>query len=356
MAIYDMSQNDLDTYANNKRIYETATDKNSDEVRRATAENQKLRNIYGIDSDDYNYEAFSKKYIAGGLKDQSNKYLKRLDSGYKSNYGDQLRADAAAIRNFTYNPDSDPNFKVYADIYARQGKAAQNQTLSELTSISGGRNNSWVSAAVGKVGQVYAQKTADMIPQLAEQAYNKLLQRYNITRDLEETDYQRFNDKFNRNKLLADSFYDRYNTEYDRINNDIALWRQNRNNDLAYDSQKLQYELDKQYLSPERQLALEQLKQQVESGKLSNQQLKIALKYLDDGYSLDNAIKRAQLENFNKGSVKGGNDVTDPGYDETDMADYIAWLNSMNDEKAKKDDEMLYKIDNRNYLVQDLWK
>ena len=82
------------------------------------------------------------------------------------------------LQNFRYNPDSDVEFQAYKDRLGRESQSAQNQTYSNLTGMSGGRNNSWASAAVGQVGQAYVQKGNDAVSDFADREYNRLAQRF----------------------------------------------------------------------------------------------------------------------------------------------------------------------------------
>ena len=268
-------------YANNKAMWEGEKDKSSDIAQQAHNANQQIRDMYGIGADDMNYRGFTNNVINGGLRDSSNKYMKKLDTPYQSPYQKQLELDANAVRNFQYNPNNDPNFKAYADMYARQGAAAQDKTYSNLTALSGGRNNSWASAATAQVGQAYAQKTADMIPQLAEQAYNKLLQQYNVSRDLENTAYGRYSDQWNRDKQIADTLYDKYNTEWNRTLTEQQHTAQMRDYEQNYATKALELKR----LGIELEALPEQIQVAITSGKLGNTAQEIA-----------NALSRLQLQ------------------------------------------------------------
>lgn len=322
-------------YANNKAMWEGEKDKTSDIARQANEANNQIRQMYGIEADDMNYRGFTNNVINGGLRDSSNKYMKKLDTPYQSPYQKQLELDANAVRNFQYNPNNDPNFKAYADMYARQGAAAQDKTYSNLTALSGGRNNSWASAATAQVGQAYAQKTADMIPQLAEQAYNKLLQQYNVSRDLENTAYGRYSDQWNRDKQIADTLYNKYNTEWNRTLTEEQHMAQMRDFEQNYETKALELKrlgIELEYLPEQLQIA-------IASGKLGNTAQEIANAMNKLGYDLeklygakereaglssiyaDTAYKNAQTSKANR-SYTGYNygvQGVEPGVDELDL-------------------------------------
>ena len=282
-------------YSANKKAWESAADKNSDIAVKAHADNEKLRQMYGIGSDDLNYSSFNENVLNDRYRQQNNRYLKKLSSTYKSPYQRQKELDAEAVRNFSYDPEQDSLYKSYRDMYTRQGLSAQDRTVSNLTALSGGRNNSWASAAAAQVGQAYAQKSTDMIPQLAEAAYNRLLQRYNISKDMDSTDYSRYADQWSRDKSMADTYYNMLNTERENTRADERQAWDRETNALNTDYMRFYYGMEKEYTPTERLLrrsSLEnqlkqqnieleylpqQLQNQVKNGMLTNQQLQIEI-------------------------------------------------------------------------------
>ena len=63
-------------YSANKKAWESAADKNSDIAVKAHADNEKLRQTYGIGSDDLNYSAFNENVLNDRYRQQNNRYLK----------------------------------------------------------------------------------------------------------------------------------------------------------------------------------------------------------------------------------------------------------------------------------------
>ncbi len=175
-----MDTNEFNTYQRNKFMTETKGDPDG----KLHRQNEGLRQKYNITSDDYSYNELQmqKAYgnniydaaaadsltAAGKFKSYSDPYAEDIYDAYKE------------IKNFKYNPENDPTFHAYKDMYRRQGEAAQDKVYSNLTALSGGRNNSWATTAVAQTANQYNQKIADKIPELAERAYNKLLQEYNL--------------------------------------------------------------------------------------------------------------------------------------------------------------------------------
>lgn len=319
-------------YSANKKAWESAPDKNSDIAVKAHADNEKLRQMYGIGSDDLNYSSFSENVLNDRYRQQNNRYLKKLSSTYKSPYQRQKELDAEAVRNFSYDPEQDSLYKSYRDMYTRQGLSAQDKTVSNLTALSGGRNNSWASAAAAQVGQAYAQKSADMIPQLAEAAYNRLLQRYNISKDMDNTDYSRYADQWSRDKSMADTYYNMLNSERENTRADERQAWDRETNALDTDYKRFYYGMEKEFAPTERLLqrrSLEnqlkqqnieleylpqQLQNQVKNGMLTNQQLQIEIdnlpleyKYKFRAYDDDHNASVASLaRSYSRGGSGGG--------------------------------------------------
>ena len=107
----------------------------------------------------------------------------------------------------------------------REGKAAQNKIYSDLTAMTGGRNNSWATAAVAQSANATAKKISDIIPELSERAYDKLLQMYNVKKeqfDMEEEKKQQEIDNqyklYENNKNSADEYR---KTSQSEINNEL---------------------------------------------------------------------------------------------------------------------------------------
>ena len=202
MAIQDvMSYEDMERMAANKRIYH---DPNSSQLHRDVAElnNTNILNYYGLSQED-NVPLYElEKYIADA-KSQNQKKALLTDLSTNTSVAPAVRKRADAIMNFNYNPDKDPAYKSYVDMYNRQGQSAAKQTLNNLNAANMGRNSSYSSAATAQVQQAYAQKASEMIPTLAEQAYNKLLQQYGIEKDIADTEYNR---KLTAYQTLADDY------------------------------------------------------------------------------------------------------------------------------------------------------
>ena len=183
-----ISMDDLYKLQDNKTNYGKATNPAYKDV--YNLNNKNIRNYYGISEDDDVSLGTLNNYIALREKQENNNTLLKNITGSASPSKAVSQA-ADKVKNFKYDPNTDPAYKSYADMYNRQGQSAAKSTLNQLNAASGGRNNSFSSAATAQVQQAYAQKASEMIPALAEQAYNRLLQNYNIEKDIDDTTYNR---------------------------------------------------------------------------------------------------------------------------------------------------------------------
>ena len=225
----------------NKNIWHNTTDEN--EKRRANEENKKLRAMYGM-GDEHDVSIGELSYYRN-LADRQNGQNKSKNVLLKNITDSAVTADANVrnaankVANFSYNPNTDVVYQSYADMYNRQGQSAAKQTMANLNASTMGRGNSYGAAATAQVQQAYAQKVSDMIPQLAQQEYDRLVQRYGMERD------------------IADSLYNRQLNAYNAIANQESQ-------DIANDIQKYNRNVAKLQLE---YLPL-QLKQDLESGAL----------------------------------------------------------------------------------------
>ena len=131
------------------------------------------------------------------------------------NYGKEFSYDDFNYKDFNYDANSDPSYKQYADMYARQGQSASEKALANTAAATGGMTSSYAAAANAQAQQAYAKKTADMIPVLEEQAYGRHTDERNFS----------YQDYLNDRSLEYDKHYNDKNFSYqDYINNrNLAL-------------------------------------------------------------------------------------------------------------------------------------
>lgn len=135
-------------------------------------------------------------------------------------------------KDFSYNAENDNIYKQYAEQFARQGQSAGERSLAGAAALTGGMPSSFAAAANAQAQQAYAKKTADMIPVLEQNAYNRYLGERNFS-------YQDYLNQYNAEVDRAKSMYDadwrstnfNYQDYLNRYNADVDRAR------AAYDSE-----------------------------------------------------------------------------------------------------------------------
>lgn len=106
-----------------------------------------------------------------------------------------------SYKDFSYNAENDDIYKQYAEQFARQGQSAGERSLAGAAALTGGMPSSFAAAANAQAQQAYAKKTADMIPVLEQNAYNRYLGERNFS-------YQDYLNQYNAEVDRAKSMYD----------------------------------------------------------------------------------------------------------------------------------------------------
>lgn len=200
-----MTVDDYETYKQNKYKAENYGDADN----KLNNENNMLRNKYGLTDDSYNYESLKNQsaYGTNPYDYSASNRLKKIKqiSNAENPYKNELYSLTENLKNFKYNPESDKDYKAYKDAYSREASASKNKTYSDLTAMTGGRNNSWATAAVSQVGNSYAKQITDMIPELSQRAYDKLLKSYDLKKDQYSSAEQVKQDKIDTELKMYDA-------------------------------------------------------------------------------------------------------------------------------------------------------
>ena len=204
--------------------------------------NKNIRASYGMaDADDISVNQLDQYIALAEQNQQKNKLLTNLTNNTGVN--PNVKKSADAIQNFAYNPNRDPAYQSYVDMYNRQGQSAAKQTLNNLNSANMGRNSSYSSAATAQVQQAYAKQASEMIPTLAQQAYERLVNNYSIARDMDDTQYNRALTGY---QALADDYTRGLTDKQLELNNqmsEIDLKYYEPNAQIAHDMNKLNYDM-----------------------------------------------------------------------------------------------------------------
>lgn len=104
-------------------------------------------------------------------------------------YGDQyagLLEGPATQDSFTYDLENDPVWSAYKKQYAREGERASENAMAQAAAMTGGRPSSYAVTAGQQAGNYYAGQMSDIIPTLADDAY----QRYIYEQQLKQQDFE----------------------------------------------------------------------------------------------------------------------------------------------------------------------
>ncbi len=236
---------------------------------------QGIKDRYGIsESEDINLGQLTTYRKAAEEQDRINKQRQGLLTNITNFNNTQSKQSAEALKNFKYDPSSDAAYQTYVDMYNRQGQSAAKQTLNNVNAANMGRNSSYGAAATAQVQQAYAQKASEMIPTLAEQAYNKLLNQYNVDRTVETDELEKY--------ITA------YNTILDTQKTDSELKYQ----DSVTRQNLFDLGSDEQFLNIERAKGIESLDKDIEGKELANEEARLLVEALPQKLK-DEATQRA---------------------------------------------------------------
>lgn len=122
---------------------------------------------------------------------------------YNQKYGQELDDAMSALIDrdeFMYDPESDPVYGAYKDMYLREAENAYRSVLNDNNTSEFGASGAVLSSALAN-RNAYLRELADTIPTLAEDAYDRYVgETQRLTNNLEQLTY------------AADGFYDKYYT------------------------------------------------------------------------------------------------------------------------------------------------
>ncbi len=180
-----------DKYENNKYIWEN--DKSSAAAKKAAEENQQIRNELGLGSDTMSYSEFK-----NARANYSDYYKQAENVSINPQYKQQSDKLYDSINNFQYDAENDPSYVAFANAARRESKSAQKDTYATMTKASGGRNNSYASAATAQVGQAYSSKISEYAKTLANEAYEKLIKKYELSNEIYKNEIDRADKEYKK--------------------------------------------------------------------------------------------------------------------------------------------------------------
>lgn len=172
----------------------------------------------------------AQEYLNGVINNKPGEYTSPYQQGLSDLYDKIMNRE-----KFTYDLNGDMLYQQYRDQYQRLGQQAMMDTMAQASALTGGYGNSYASTAGNQAYQAYLQQLNAIVPELyaqARDAYNQegddLLNRYNITADLENDAYGKYRDAladWNAERDFANSdYWNRYNADYSDFQTMMNYW------------------------------------------------------------------------------------------------------------------------------------
>lgn len=284
-------------YITNKRIAESSPYE-SPEYKKANAENEAIRSKYGIERDEYNAEDAYKAFVHNSQS--GNRYLSKADEVNFNVDDSGIKRAKKAVENFEFNAEESPEYQNYRERMQREADSATKQTINKLNSTNMGRNSSYSAAAAAQVQQAYASQLGAKAEELAERAYQRLLDKYNLEQAEYDRKYAKVSEEYGRN--------------IDRANMDLNRWatveqldqgkEQHKQNMIASGYQNQMLGVDAEWYPKEKEL-------DYQSGVKQGQILDAELEEMNLNNSMNYAgIRDAQNYLINNGLVDANGNCT----------------------------------------------
>lgn len=162
---------------------------------------------------DFNYGFFQRDRDKDAFEEAQLHAQQQLDSGYKSQWEEQLKEAMDKILNredFNYDFNGDAFYQQYKDKFTQQGKQAMMDTVGQQAALTGGYGNSWAQSAGQQAYHGQLDNLNDIIPELQKLALDKynaegeeLYNRYGVIADMDGRDFQRWQEQEELKRWLA---------------------------------------------------------------------------------------------------------------------------------------------------------
>lgn len=261
---------------------------------------------------------------------------------YNSQYAPQITQLYDKMMNrgqFKYDMNADPLYQQYKNSYMNAGKQAMQDTIGNMSALTGGYGNSYAGAAGQQQYQQYLQGLHDVIPTLQQQAYDRYQQEGKdlqnllaITQGLDETAYGRHRDTvsdWQADRGFAQGAYESaYDREYQDYLNQLNYWQQQgqmENQDYwtgkEYDLTKEQADRNWQMAQNEFDLNKTQAERDWEQAQMQMKLAQGEFGITERSAAFDQAIAMMQM-----GMTPGAELLAMAGLTEADMQAYLALI------------------------------
>ena len=145
---------------------------------------------------------------------------------YQSPYASQIEDLYNRVSNpekFTYDPNADPLYQMYADRYGQNARRSMNDTMADAAALTGGYGNSYAQAVAQQAYDEQMQGLNDALPTLYNRAYdeytdrqNQLINQLQTAQAMDETAYGRYRDTVSDYYTGLDALTNAANNLYER--------------------------------------------------------------------------------------------------------------------------------------------
>ena len=158
-----------------------------------------------------------------GGDDGSGYYPVMEKPSYSSKYDKMISSAQKRIENikdFTYNPEGDPMYKLYKKVYTQMGNDAYDRAMAQNSIKTGGIVNTNAAASAMQAQNFYNSALADKATELYNAAYKRYIDDINneydilnMYRQADDDDYSRYLDDVDAYRNERDFEYNRFNIE-----------------------------------------------------------------------------------------------------------------------------------------------
>lgn len=170
------------------------------------------------------YQYLKNGYNPSAQVQQAQKQLNSLKKpqGYTSAYKDSIASGINKYMGstFDYNHNNDSAYQRQKQEYTQNAQKAMNDTVGQVSALTGGYGNSYAQAAGQETYNAYMKQLTDVIDNLESKAYaryqdenSRLLNGINLMQAQDSTDYSRYRDTVNDYYTDRDYYANRYDTE-----------------------------------------------------------------------------------------------------------------------------------------------
>ncbi|MBR4726612.1 MAG: hypothetical protein IK080_01860 [Clostridia bacterium] len=213
------------------------------------------------------------------------------DTSFSSSWSDRIEDLYHQIegRKFSYNQQDDPLYQQYRSMYEQNAKLAMQDTVGQVSAMTGGYGNSYAQTAGQAVYNQHMGQMNEKALELRNAALNeyqmegdKLLQMYSISGDMYNREYNEYRDS------VSDQHWAQEFAENQRQFNENLAWeKQNaaanraasRSSSLASAMLSRSSSSGSSALTPSEQLAREKFEYQKERDAISDEQYADSLAY-----------------------------------------------------------------------------